>query len=472
MKPHARNILSLFGFDALGRFLGFVSTTYLARTLGNGAFGVMNLGLAVLSYGLIIASPGVHIIGTRMVSQHTSDVSTILKQVTTLRFVLALCTTAVMTAGTVILVRDVTTAYVVIFYLASLLPFALQLEWFFQGTQRIAALGASRAAGLLVFVLLVIFIVKSEADIILVPAAYFVSAAVNAIVLYFANQKKRTEDRALIKNTPSATVRWSSILRQSLPVGAAVIIGQAVLNLPVLLLGVFATTADIGNFSAASKLIFFLLAIDRAIYVLFYPLVAKSIKSAPLGVGKQVSRILNYVLIVVLPICTGGLVLARPIIVLIFGPAYENSSLLLQILLFYFLFTILNSIFAFVVIAAGNEKRYSAIMVTVSSALIVALVPLTYYWKAAGASCGMAAGECLMMVLMFRQCRASISPRLQFQSIKPAVSALCMGLVIVSLPFTALYVLIPLGMIIYFVSMIVLRGIGKEDLIFLKERFL
>ena len=471
MKPHTRNILSLFGFDAIARLLGFASTTYLARMLGNGSFGVINLGLAVFSYGLIISSPGVHTIGTRIVSQRSVNDAAVIKKITALRFVLAILTFAAMTIASFILVHDTTLRYVVLLYSLSLLPFAFQIEWFYQGKQRVAALGASRAAGLLSFVVLLFFIVKSESDVLLVPVAYFVSAALNAAILYFIYRRGKSET-SVVGDIPPVNLRWKSLLRQSLPVGAAVIIGQAVLNLPVILLGVFATAFDIGNFSAASKLIFFLLSIDRAVYILFYPLVARSIATTPAEVGNQVSRILNYILIAILPICAGGLVLARPVIMLVFGSQYEDSVILLQILVFYFLFTILNSIFAFVIIAAGKERRYSAIIVSVSSLLLVLLVPLTYYWKAAGASFGMVAGEFVMMMLMFHQCRKVISTKLVFNPTKPFICSAIMGGILLSLSHPGLYLSVPIGIAAYSACMFLLKGIGKDDIVFLKERLL
>ena len=471
MKPHTRNIVSLFGFDTIARLLGFASTTYLARMLGNGTFGVINLGLAVFSYGLIISSPGLHTIGTRIVSQQSVNDAAVIKHITALRCILAILTFTAMVIASLIFLHDTTMRYVIILYSASLLPFAIQIEWFFQGKQKIAALGASRAAGLLLFVALLFFIVKSGSDILLVPVAYFGGAALNAAMLYFIYRRGKSET-SLVNDIPPVTLRWKSLLQQSLPVGAAVIIGQAVLNLPVILLGVFATTFDIGNFSAASKLIFFLLSIDRAVYVLFYPLVSRTIAAAPAEVGKQVSRILYYILIAILPICAGGLVLARPIIILVFGSQYEGSIILLQILIFYFLFTILNSIFAFVVIAAGKERHYSAIIVAVSSVLLALLVPLTYYWKATGASFGMVGGEFVMMALMFRQCRKAISTELVFNPTMPLLCSVIMGGILLGLSHSGLYVSIPIGIAIYSVSMFLLKGIRKDDIIFLKERFL
>jgi len=471
VKLHAKNIISLFGFDAFARLLGFASTTYLARTLGNGTFGLINLGQAVLSYGLIISSPGLHIIGTRIVSQRSMNDTSVISRVTGIRLALACLTCAATTFVSIAFISDTTIRYIVILYSASLIPYALQIEWFYQGRQDIPSMGLSRTAGLLLFVVLLIFIVKSEANVLLVPVAYFVGTSLNAAILYSMHSREKSEAIAE-NNTLPGDLPWTSLLRQSIPVGAAAIVGQAVLNLPVILLGFFAAAYDIGNFSAASKLIFFLLSIDRGVYILFYPLVARTLSAAPGEVGGQVSRILNYLLIVSLPICAGVLVLARPLIIAIFGSQFIDSVHLLQILVFYFLFTILNSVFAFVVIAAGRERKYSAIIVSVSGIVLVSLVPLTYYWKGAGAASGMVAGEFLMMMLMYRQCRKSINATLQFSAAKPIVCSAIMGGILHFLPTIGLYLSVPIGFGIYAAAMIALKGIVKEDFIFLRERLL
>jgi O-antigen/teichoic acid export membrane protein len=248
--------------------------------------------------------------------------------------------------------------------------------------------------------------------------------------------------------------------------------GQAVLNFPIILLGIFATSLDIGYFSAASKLVFFLLAIDRAIYSLFYPLVAKTAASKPAELAAQIRRVLRYLFIIALPICVGGLVVARPIIALTFGSQYEESVPLMQILLLYFLFTVLNSIFAYAVIAVGNEKRYSTIIVTISLLLFAFLVPLTLFWKARGASIGMVIGEFFMMALMYRECRKSLQKPLVLWFMRPLASSLLMGTILIILPSTNFFVSLSVGIVAYALVLLLLKGLTKEDLVFLKERLI
>jgi stage V sporulation protein B len=324
---------------------------------------------------------------------------------------------------------------------------------------------------LLVFVVIVLFSVTSPADVLIVPIAFFINTTVNSALL-FVTFFKKDKSTTQLSSVLEAVKGWKALLHQSLPVGAASIAGQFILNFPIILLGAFGASSDIGNFSAASKLIFFLLVVDRAIYVLFYPLVSHTFAADPSRLGNQVHRILGYLLLASLPICVGGYVLARPLITFVFGPQYEDSSPFFQILLFYFLFTVLNSIFAYVVIAVGKERRYSTIIVAVSSLVIVSLLPLTYYWKGVGGAWGMAGGELLMMSLMYRECAKSISPRLVDASKKPLVCSLLMGAILLSFPHIGLALSLALGISSYFLCIILLKGITKEDFIFLRERLI
>ncbi len=425
----------------------------------------------MFSYGLIITSPGLHIIGTRVVSQESTDDKTIITQITSLRILLSLIAIVIIAIGSWWFVNDMATRFTIVLYSVSLIPFAFQIAWYFQGKQHVSIIGMCQSMSLLIFVLVVLFSVKSSADVLIVPIAFFISTAVNSALLFITFSKKE-KPTVKISSIFDAVKGWKVLLRQSLPVGAASIAGQFILNFPIILLGAFGASSDIGNFSAASRLIFFLLVVDRAIYVLFYPLVSHTFAADPSRLGTQVHRILGYLLLASLPICVGGFVLSRPLITFVFGPQYEDSSPFFQILLFYFLFTVLNSIFAYVVIAVGRERRYSTIIVTVSSLVVVTLLPLIYYWKGVGGALGMAGGELLMMAVMYRECSKSISPRLAYASKKPLVCSLLMGAILVSFPHIGLTLSLALGVVSYSVFIILSKGITKEDLIFLRERLI
>ncbi|MGE5848072.1 MAG: oligosaccharide flippase family protein, partial [Ignavibacteria bacterium] len=68
MNKNVKNIISIFSTEFIARFFAFLSVTYLARILGASNFGVINIGLAVLSYAMIVSNGGLTLFGTKKIS--------------------------------------------------------------------------------------------------------------------------------------------------------------------------------------------------------------------------------------------------------------------------------------------------------------------------------------------------------------------------------------------------------------------
>ena len=470
MKLHSKNLLSLFGFDALNRVLGFASTAYLARVLGSEGFGIINYGLAVLSYGFLFSSLGLQTIGTRMVAPPDSHSSLIIKRITLLRLFLSIPVIIFIVLMIFQFSHSAATQGVVLLYAASLFPMVMQTEWYFQGKEQIAVIGIVRATASVVFFLGIIVIVRSPADVHLVPMAFFLGSCVNAALLFAAFM--RTPSLHAGRSTDHQTLTWLSLLRTAIPVGLASLLSQVVFNLPLLLLGAFASTGELGNYGAASKSIFFLLAIDRAIYFLVFPLAARTQSTNPDALPHQMSRILKYTLILAIPVAIGGAVTANELFSSIYGHGYENASLVFQILCSFFLFTVVNSLFAYLLIAVGKEKLYSSIVTNVSILIVIGLIPLTYVLKATGAATGLAIGEFCVMMLMYRE-TARVA-RLHFLSstVKPLCSSLIMALVAHWMLQFGVIAAIGAGIVVYGGSLLLIKGVSTDDLNYLKERFI
>lgn len=470
MKIHSKNILSLFGFDLANRLIGFVVTAYIARSFGADGFGVINYGMAILAFMLLFANPGLHTVGTRLVSQKSVTTSTLIRKITVLKFFLAVITCAIVVCTSLIFLHERVLRTIVVLYALSVFPFAFQIEWFFQGKERIDIIGINRFLGTIVFTLGIVAF-ANPTNLSVVPISFFVSTAVNAAALFVSRKKVQDDDAESSTNRNIDSLPLRSLLQQALPIGAAGILAQVVLNLPVFLLGIFSTTTEIGNYSAAAKIVFFLLVIDRAIYFLFFPLMARNFALSPDNVPTLVHRAIRYTLIGALPVCAGGVILAAPLVRLAFSTMYDDAVVLFQILIFYFLFTILNSIFAYILIAGGKEKRYSALTISLSLILIAAIVAVTALWNATGAACAMAIGEGIMMTAMIMEVKKIVTLK-NFSFIFTTVSATLIMAVTVFILRSYPFVAIPLGVVVYFSLLIGMKELTKNDFLFLKERLL
>ena len=128
-------------------------------------------------------------------------------------------------------------------------------------------------------------------------------------------------------------------MRESLPLGISTVLGQTVQNMPVLLLGALLTVAETGFFSAAMKLIFFVLMIDRVFYTLFLPVVSRYRARSNADFARAASLGMKVMLTVSIPVTVVGIAYAETFITLVFGPGYQEAVPVLQWALPYALFT-------------------------------------------------------------------------------------------------------------------------------------
>jgi hypothetical protein len=68
--------------------------------------------------------------------------------------------------------------------------------------------------------------------------------------------------------------------------------------------------------------------------------------------------------------------------------------------------------------------------------------------------------------------QSNLDQKLVFNPTKPFICSAIMGVILLSLSHSGLYLSIPIGIAVYSACMFLLKGIGKDDIVFLKERLL
>ena len=66
------------------RLFGFFATAYLARTLGKEGFGLINIGLGILSYAMILSIGGLNLLGVRKVAAGEANLSKLASKIISL----------------------------------------------------------------------------------------------------------------------------------------------------------------------------------------------------------------------------------------------------------------------------------------------------------------------------------------------------------------------------------------------------
>ncbi len=433
-----------------------LTIAYLARNIGVENFGLINIGFAVLSYSIILSSLGLSTFGIRAVAQ--SNTENLVSKVLSIKLIVSFVIYIIIAIVALILLESILARIILIFCL-SVFTNAVLLDWFFQGKERMEIVGSARLLSALVYIATILIFVHTPADIILVAWASFTGDFV-ATLTYWIFYKKRFGNekfRFVLEG-------WTSLIKSSIPLGLGTIIATLSTNFPTFVIGILMTNYDVGIYSAANKLVFSLLMLDRTIATVLLPAASRIQSFSPNEFTSTLSTAMKWIFISALPICVGGTILSDKIIFIIFVSRYVEAIEVFQILIWYFLATMIHTIYTSGMIAIGKEKLYSKIMGFSGIIYAVSIIILTIYFGIVGTAVAMVISETITMLLMQRSLKRYLNIILPKSLSCILLAVLSMGIVIYFFPGQNLLILIVLGSLIYFGVLFLLRAISLKEL--------
>jgi O-antigen/teichoic acid export membrane protein len=221
---------------------------------------------------------------------------------------------------------------------------------------------------------------------------------------------------------------WGTLMKSSLPLGAGTILSQVYMNFGLLMLGVLAIGEPAGWFTAAQRLVYFVLVIDRAFYMVAFPIISRRLADTdnaecgmqnsefrdrhsafrnPVQPGAQetMQHLAKLVLLVTVPIAVCALPLAGTLMSAVYGPEYLPAAPVLAVMVWLVVTTTLNSLYAYGLVAAGREPRYARNISIGTTAVLALSLVLVLLFNALGAAIALVVGETLMLALMFTDFR-------------------------------------------------------------------
>lgn len=467
MKKALKNIIAVSLSDVLSRLLGFGANAYLARVLGTFGFGAMSVGLSVLSYAAMLSSPGVQVAGTRHVATTSEHADNYVSNVNSLRCALAMGCALIVGVVSWIFIHPASTALAVFIFSLSAIPMALSLDWYFLGRENLLASSGSKVVVAGIYLVFIFFLVRSEGDIIWTAVAFLIANILATAWLLYLYGHSGPKFHFTVRLD-----EWKKLVRQSLPLGISSFLAQTIMNSPVLIVGAIISSHAAGLFNAAMKLIFFALMIDRVFNAMFFPVISRH-RATDMEQFKHTGALaLKIVLAASVPVVVAGSVFAGETVRFVYGASFIDASVPFQILLLYFLFSVMNTVFMSVMIADNREAEYLRIMAGGTAVLVVLCVILSFTYGLVGASAAVAIGEGSMTVLLLAKGKSNVFQKL-WKLITPAiVSGVLMLGVLLLLNSWTMFLAAPVGLVVFGIALWLLKGISGEEILFLRGRFL
>ncbi len=463
MSRLTRNISSLVGSEIARRVLGFFAVAYMARVLAVEGFGQVMIGLTVLSYVALAGSAGLHVLGTRSVA--SSDASVRPGEVLAARLANTVVAYLLVAAVTLLFVGNEALRDVILISAASAFFHALFLEWYFQGKETMLPNAVARSLGAFVYLAVLVLLVHSVEDVRLAALAAVAGDLCTTAVML--GSFRRLGERL---GLGFSVATWAGLMKRAIPFGAGSVLGHVSVNLPILLVGALLGSSDAGIFSAASKLVFFLLMMDRILGTVLLPASVRFHTSSPELLHANLSLALRWIVIVALPVCAGGLVLGPELITLVYGADFLAAGPVFSVLVWFVLLTLLHTVFTSGVIAAGRDDEYRNVMVISAGLYAVLILGGILAGGLYGAAAGMVTAEGITVVLMHRAMRRTIDPIRPERLGRLVTSTAVMVGAVLLVPDEHVLVRVALGAIVFVIVSFTLKAVSVRDYRLLLER--
>lgn len=386
-KKVAKNTIIQITGKMFSAVLVLIATGMLTRYLGTSGYGEYSTALAFLAFFGVLADMGLYTALAREISQEGSDQSRAASNIFTLRLVIdiiAFSLVPVIALG--FNYSDIVKQTIAIGSLAFLFVSSSQVLYaIFQKELRVNRIAIAEIAGKSVFLIVSIFIIKynlGRTSISFMGAMVLADFVIFALIILFARKYVKLRLRFDIKY-------WKHILKIALPISLAIIFNRIYFKLDTVILSIFKSSGDVGIYNLPYRFLEVLLYLAIIFVGIIFPILSRYANADRTKFKLAFKHGQDVLICAAIPLITGGIVLASPIITLLGGQEFSASALVFKLLIFSAGIMFLNSLTSNVIIAIGREKdiaKIHAFGATISIVIYLILIPLYSYIGAAAST--------------------------------------------------------------------------------------
>lgn len=311
--------------EIVSRLLAFAATAYLAIRLGPDPFGMVGFAFAVVTYLTVFVDSGFVDVGSRDVAalDDASEAARLGVGVTLVRTAVAIVCMAALVIAAPILEPDPVGQRIIVLTGLMIFVAAIDPAWIHKGLRRSVPVGISLVMRRLLYAIFVFVFIKGPDDVLRVPLAQAGGELIGVMWLGGA---------LLASGVTFVDLRsgWSTFWAAR-PLMLAKLLRTSVVTADVVLLGLMATDREVGLYTADYRFCFLVMALAGSIQVAYLPDVTRP----PVGPHQVAAtrRHMELSSAVGIPVAVGGVLIAGPLLGLVFGGDYLPATAALQILL-------------------------------------------------------------------------------------------------------------------------------------------
>jgi len=464
----ARNTGIIIVGDIVFRLVSLVVTIYLARYLGTAGFGKYNFVFAYLAFFNILTDLGLQTILVREMSRDPSITSKLIGNAYIIRLILTVI--AFISSIVVISLMSYpadTTTYV---YIASLTLLFVSFSDFYRTIFEANLRMEYNIIAKLIFkglsAFLIFLIILTKGTLLHIISALVFSEMVKMILNYIFSRKfvrPRFEFDSKL---------WKYLFKEALPIAIYSVVWIIHFRTDVVMLSMMRGDASVGIYSAAYKLGEPITLVTSALSISLFPLMSQFFKNSKEKLIKICEFSVRYILITILPITINMTFLADRIIFLIYGAEFKYSAGVLQILIWAFILTSINSVLLNLLISI-NQQKLNTISITLCA---ITNVVLNSFLISILSYNGAALATVVTKAMLFLASFFFVSRHLEIIPLhkiflRPFIGGIVMSIFIYYFSKLNVFVLIISAAVIYLMMLLILKEFSIEDINIVKKIF-
>lgn len=380
MRKLATNMVALLTSDVLNRTTTFLVYALVARYLGDFGFGQMSLALLLLYTFYVFAGLGLRIYITREVARDLSLTSRYLVNGSILVCLAALLSLAVLGLFVVLMGYIPSTALLIMVVGLAIVPYALSSvnEAIFQAWEQMHLIAYANIPH---------NIVKVGATFALLAAGYgTLEVGIILVVSYML-----TLGLAwwfTLQMIGPAGIQWHvdlpfmrTTLINVLPFLGLESVIAIWTSLNALLLSRFGNEIDVGYYNAAMQILVPINLVLYSIVMSIFPRMVREFDQHSSDLQRIYEDLIEFLLMITLPSVVGLMLLAEPILLLLYGnDSFANATVILQIVAWSLVPLALNRALGQVLLATMQERvTLRIVVINTIISLILGLILINLY---------------------------------------------------------------------------------------------
>lgn len=468
VKTMFKNMSWLLISQIIASVCAFIWTVLMARYLGVSRYGIIGFAISLTGILAVTVDFGISIHIIRHISTDYESAPKYLGNAIPLKSIFAIGT-FILTLIILILMKtnEITITITLLFTIEMIIKsFVGLINGSFQAFEEGKYQGISNTllnVILLIFILITIF---SDFGLYGIAISYILANTIALTYTYIAfknhiTQPKFEFDKKFCK----------SITMASIPFALGAILYNVYYSIDAVMLTALVGDYATGIYNATYKLISVLTLFYSVYGAVIFPVMSKFYKNDEKLLVISFEKSIKYLMLVIIPLALGTMFYSSDIINLIYGHKYDAASSVLSILIWTVCLLFVNGACNYLLNASHKEMTVTKIYAIAAVFNIVFNFIMIPYLSYDGAAITTVLSDLLIMILqlyVIYRLGNRVNKKLYLDLIKIIIGSAVLG---ISLYFLNLnmWVAIPVGMIIYLATIILLKFFDKDDKYVIRE---